>query len=274
MINAWIEKTFTNKLSDKDILNTISEMLASKESEELASSPEFHFELSKVNSEAAFILWQLQKTKRLSTWIQSKKTPVDVIDTQVITTNLFPVLEGHKIIFLKDGKAYTQPSLKHVPKPMAFRKLEWQEVGSVSKVLLSYSEIELERVLKNEILFIAAIIAGAKFKSYQLARAYAEKRIQGGRAIKDWSSVQNLLSELHLSIKVDEVLVKNLNTDTAYALLKTADEFVSQNMQVLGGAGYTEDYGVERLYRECIFLKNWPRPFKQELIHHYQASTK
>ena len=103
-----------------------------------------------------------------------------------------------------------------------------------------------------------------------MATSYANIRVQGGRKISDWSSIQLILSELYLSVKRDVALIQNIEIATAFSILRDADHFVSLNMQVLGGAGYTEDYIVERLYRECIFLKNWPKPYKSELINHYQ----
>ncbi|MDD4974734.1 MAG: acyl-CoA/acyl-ACP dehydrogenase [Bacteriovorax sp.] len=275
MIAQWIQKVFnSDKLSNAEIFKAIDDFGSSKEAEETSNRPEFLYELAKVHSEAAFILWQIQLQKKLLSWVINIAPAINLAGVQVIVSNLTPLLNENEVLVLKEGKgfllAFTDQALRPVEKPLAFRKLVWKELGALSKEDFLYNQNELDIFLKAEIVSISAICAGAKFKSFQLASEYASTRIQGGRAIKDWSSIQLLLSELYLSVKADEVLIQNMKIATAFSILLDADQFVSRNMQVFGGAGYIEDYVVERLYRECIFLKNWPKPYKLELINHYQ----
>lgn len=275
MIAPWIEKTFSSdQLSLVDIYKILDLMHATEEAVEMSGSVEFLYELAKVNSTAAFVLWQMQRQKRLSAWLNESVPGALLPETQIITGNLTALLREKNIIILKNGKGFklsaNHPGLKQIEKPMAYRSLSWFEPGEFPKESFVFNQNELEWHLAQEIIPTAILIAGAKFRSYQLAVDYATKRIQGGRKILDWSSVQSILSELFLSVKADEAMIKNMNSEIAFSIMKDADYFVSQNMQIFGGAGYMEDYTVERLYRECIFLKNWPRPFKEQLMNHYQ----
>lgn len=277
-ITQWIEKVFSNQsLSTVEILGLMSELLESAESRELSEQPHFLYQLAKVHSEAAFILWQMQQQKRLHAWLTPLIPHIDLSKAQICTTQMFPHFHKKQIIMLREGQGtihhFNDSLFKPVEKCLAFRSLGWRELISSSSSEFSFNQLDLDSLQGIEIQSIAAIIAGAKAKSFQISSAYAEKRIQGGRAIKDWSSIQNILSELYLSVKADEALMPTLSVSNAYFILKDADHFVSQNMQVLGGAGYMEDYVVERLYRECIFLKNWPRPYRAELINHYQTEV-
>ena len=277
-ISAWIEKTFAiDKLSHDEVFKNLIELGTSSETRELSRRTEFLYELAKVNSEAAFILWQIQQQNKIANWVYKIAPGFYRENLQITSTHLFPLLVESNVMVLKEGSAYFQTiknsEIKVIEKPLAFRKLSWYELGTLGKADFTYPQNELDIFLRDEVVSIAAIVAGAKFNSYQLAAGYSAKRVQGGRVIQDWTSIQALLSKLFLSIKADEVLVKNLSVPNALFILQDADHFVSQNMQVLGGAGYTEDYIVERLYRECIFLKNWPLPFKYQLINHFQTQV-
>lgn len=277
MIDSWIEKTFsTSSLTNSELASALVEMVNSKEAAEVSQTPQFLYSLAKVNTEAAFILWQMQKQKMLSYWVKIIRPSLDLTGVEIVTSHLFPVLNNSNILLLKNNQAYlftkNDSALRTIEKPLSFRRLQWQEVKSFpERALFSF---ESNDVLKDEILSIAAIIAGAKYKAFKLAEDYASTRIQGGREIKDWSSIRLILSELFISVKVDEALMTFISVPTAHSILKDADLVLSQVLQVMGGAGYVEDYVVERLYRECIFLKNWPHAFRENLINYYQHQVR
>lgn len=264
-IIQWAEKVFSNQqLSNDEMIHHMRELL--NNDLEISKSPAFYYEVAKVNSVAAFILFQMQQQHKLSRFFNLE-------DTHISPTRMFPMLDSKKnIVVLNNGAGFkfNSGTLRLIEKPLAFRSLNWHEVNLPAKGDFVYKHEDLELFLSDDILLIAAIIAGAKNKSYQISSEYAARRIQGGRIIKEWSSVQVILSDLYLSVKNDQALMNKLDVASAFLILRDADNFVSKNMQVLGGAGYTEDYVVERLYRECIFLKNWPKPFKSELIKHFQ----
>lgn len=269
---VWLSKIFlSNDQSLPKLLALVSEML---EAPELTGPPEFLYELAKYNSDAAFLFWQMRFQKKLKQWILKYSKGESF--AHIVSTQLFPIFtEQDELLILHKGKAYKESISKKIIRPLAFRTFEWREVNleSLSLPQFSYDEDELHKLLKEELPSCSVIVAGIKNKSYQLAYTYTNERVQGGRLIKDWSLVQTLLSEIFLNVKEDEILIKNNSIESAFSILKNADQFASLNLQIFGGAGYTEDYIVERLFRECQFLKNWPRPFKLSLLNHYQQEV-
>lgn len=110
----------------------------------------------------------------------------------------------------------------------------------------------------------AAIAAGIMRASFTEAHDYARHRRQGGRTIINWSEVQMMLANMHIrSTNADLLLAqcgRELDTGTgaahhsrAAALLvhEMAAEVVTDGVQVLGGNGYTKDYGQEKRYRDA-----------------------
>jgi len=120
----------------------------------------------------------------------------------------------------------------------------------------------------------AGLVAGLVKKAYELAFLYAGERSQGGRLIKDWSLVQMMLAEVFLKVELHEQLVRSgLSPALALGILQESDSLVSQCMQVMGGAGYTEDYLVEKLFRHIHKLKNSPSPFAQVVMQFYKREV-
>ncbi len=120
----------------------------------------------------------------------------------------------------------------------------------------------------------AAVAAGLLKKAYDLAFLYAGERSQGGKLIVDWSLVQKMLAEIYLKVELHEKLIRSdLSPAIALAILQECDGLVSQCMQVMGGAGYTEDYIVEKLFRQIHQLKNSPVPFAQAVMQFYKREV-
>jgi hypothetical protein len=117
----------------------------------------------------------------------------------------------------------------------------------------------------------AGIAAGLMQKSLELARLFAAERVQGGRLIQDWTLIQSLLADLHIEAAVAEKLILGeMNPALAFWILKSCDHFVSRCMQVMGGAGYTEDYLIEKIFRQVHILKNSAAPFSKTMMKYYQ----
>ena len=207
MINEWVQKSFgETTLSPEILFNQVRSFFESEETRKVSVEPLFHYELAKVHTEAAFMLYQMHC---------NSKDPF---------------------------------------------------------MMKNFSGLE-ERMASDdeELVKRAAIIAGIKWKAFQMVRNYTEQRIQGGKVIKEWSSLKMHLSELYLVCETEKSLIETLNPITALSIIKNSDTFISGAMQVMGGAGYMEDYEVERLFRECTFLKNWPQAF-QETLYQYCES--
>lgn len=123
---------------------------------------------------------------------------------------------------------------------------------------------------QSSLVYRGEIAAGLLQKAYELSVSYASERIQGGKLIKDWSLVEQMLAEIFLQVHTNEKLVQaGLTEATAMAILKNSDHTVSLCLQVMGGAGYTEDYIVEKFFRHIHYLKNHPVPFARGLMDFY-----
>ena len=129
---------------------------------------------------------------------------------------------------------------------------------------------------------VAAQALGISEAAYNLAKEYAETRIQFGKPILEIPAVYKLLAEMRLNIEAGRLLLyetgtvvdklkantKNPDADrveTKYlerlaALLTPFTKFFNAEManraayngiQVMGGNGYMKDYDMERYYRDA-----------------------
>lgn len=111
----------------------------------------------------------------------------------------------------------------------------------------------------------AAMSAGIMKGSYQEAFEYSQKRFQGGRKISDWSEVQMILSNMAIKIKIAELAIaqacqavdqflpqwEQCSYATAIYVQEMACDVTTDGIQVLGGAGYMEDFGQAKRYRDA-----------------------
>lgn len=119
--------------------------------------------------------------------------------------------------------------------------------------------------LMAEQLALLAIGAGVLDQARQQALAYAGQRRQGGRLIRDWPAVQQLLAEMRGTAEVLEdslALPWQRNLSGLARLLRRRAELATatssacnQAMQLFGGIGYMRDLGIERLLREANALR-------------------
>lgn len=96
------------------------------------------------------------------------------------------------------------------------------------------------------------------------ALAYAKERKQFGKPIADFQGVQFELAEMATMVEASRLLVYNAArlkehglpflTEAAmakYFASQTAETVASKAVEVFGGAGFTKDYPVEKLYRDA-----------------------
>ena len=96
------------------------------------------------------------------------------------------------------------------------------------------------------------------------AVAYAKERQQFGKAIGEFQGVQFTLAEMAVKVEAARLLVYNaarlrdagkpFATEAAMAKYYAsiiAEEVASSAIEVFGGAGFTKDYPVEKLYRDA-----------------------
>ena len=98
---------------------------------------------------------------------------------------------------------------------------------------------------------------------------YAKQRLQGGRAIINWSEVRMILSKMALQCRSGEMLVdaalRKCEEETAgweasaiaaaLQVQEMACQVVADGVQVLGGNGYMKDYCQEKRFRDAHHLK-------------------
>jgi hypothetical protein len=125
----------------------------------------------------------------------------------------------------------------------------------------------MQTVLAFFWLGIAAISVGVARGAYDKAIAYAKQRYQRGGLIKDIEAVHMLLGTSrakiesvwnalvsHFSLKLDSLL--HHAAIMKYMASTLCAEAVSDCLQVFGGYGYMEDFGMEKKFRDINTLVN------------------
>lgn len=111
---------------------------------------------------------------------------------------------------------------------------------------------------------IAAQAIGIARAAFEAALAYAKDRKQFDRPIAEFGSIANMLADMHTSINAARLLTHQAArmrgagdpclSEACQAKLyasEMAERVCSKAIQIHGGYGYLEDYGVERHYRDA-----------------------
>jgi alkylation response protein AidB-like acyl-CoA dehydrogenase len=114
----------------------------------------------------------------------------------------------------------------------------------------------------------ASIAVGLAHAAQGHAVAYAKQREQSGKAIAQFQSVKNMLADMEVGIAAARLLVREAATlresgadvTRAASVAKlfaseTATRVTKDAVQVFGGVGYTQDYPVERLFRDAKYTE-------------------
>lgn len=115
---------------------------------------------------------------------------------------------------------------------------------------------------------IAACAVGVAQAALDAAVAYARERRQFGRPIADFQGISFLLADMATAVAASRALYVDaarrrdaglpFSTQAAMAKLASTDaamRVTTDAVQVLGGAGYTRDFPVERYFREAKVLQ-------------------
>ncbi|PZQ61212.1 MAG: acyl-CoA dehydrogenase [Sphingomonas taxi] len=124
------------------------------------------------------------------------------------------------------------------------------------------------RVLDRGRLHIAAVCVGVAERLIADAVAYAGERRQFGKAIADHQLIQAMIADSKTEALAARALVletaaaKDAGTDVVmesaaakYFASEMVGRVADRAVQILGGAGYIADYGVERLYRDVRLFR-------------------
>ncbi len=111
---------------------------------------------------------------------------------------------------------------------------------------------------------IAAQAIGIARAAFDAARAYANERVQFGKALKEHQTIANMLADMATRLNAARLLVHHAArlrsagrpclSEASQAKLyasEMAEEVCSKAIQIHGGYGYLEDYAVERHYRDA-----------------------
>ena len=114
---------------------------------------------------------------------------------------------------------------------------------------------------------VAAGMLGIARSAFESAVDYASKRVQFGRAIKEFEGVSFKLSDMVVKLEAARLLIlkaaRSLDDgnlarlEGAVAKLfatESAFEITHQALQVYGGIGYTKDLPIERYFRDARFM--------------------
>jgi alkylation response protein AidB-like acyl-CoA dehydrogenase len=119
------------------------------------------------------------------------------------------------------------------------------------------------RVLETGRLGLGAAALGAAKEALKLSANYAKERVQFGRKISQNQAVQWMLADMAVEIYNMESIVyrtawmydqgKSTTKESAIVKLycsEALDRIVDSTMQIYGGYGFTEDFPIERMYRD------------------------
>lgn len=111
---------------------------------------------------------------------------------------------------------------------------------------------------------IAAQAVGIARAAFEAALTYAQTRQQFGDTIASFGSIRNMLADMHTRINAARLLTHQAArlrsaglpclSEASQAKLyasEMAEQVCSHAIQIHGGYGYLEDYGVERHYRDA-----------------------
>ncbi len=119
---------------------------------------------------------------------------------------------------------------------------------------------------------MAAIAAGIAKGAHAVASRYIAERYQGGRIIENHPAIKLLISGAEIKIRMLADIIRGINCSIdaddflkgAAALklsaVQLASEAVTDCLQVFGGYGYMEDFGMEKRLRDISVLKSASGP--------------
>src|SRR4030042_104608 len=112
---------------------------------------------------------------------------------------------------------------------------------------------------------VAAQAVGIAQAALDLALEYAHQRVQFGKPISSFQSIQNMLADMATEIEAARALIyqaarhidsgaKDISKVSAMSKLLASDvamRVTTDAVQILGGYGYMKDYPAEKLMRDA-----------------------
>ena len=112
--------------------------------------------------------------------------------------------------------------------------------------------------------FVATLAVGIMQRALDESVKYAKERKQFGQPLIKFQMVQQMLADMAIKIEASRVLVNNTmrmmdngslvrkeGAITKAFVSDCAQEVTSNAVQIFGGYGYSKEYPVEKLMRDC-----------------------
>jgi alkylation response protein AidB-like acyl-CoA dehydrogenase len=127
--------------------------------------------------------------------------------------------------------------------------------------------IQFLQVLDGGRIGIGAMAIGLAQASFEAARAYAKERTAFGKPIGSYESVSNMIADMATNIEAARLMVyqaawlkdqgRPFSKHAAMAKLfasEMGEKVCRDAIQIFGGYGYSQEYPVERIYRDQRLL--------------------
>ncbi len=124
------------------------------------------------------------------------------------------------------------------------------------------------KVLDKGRLHISAISVGVAERLVEDSLRYAQERKQFGQPISEFQLIQAMLADSETEIYAANCMIKDTakrrdSGENVAALAASCKLFATEMVgrvadravQIHGGAGYVEDYGIERFYRDVRLFR-------------------
>ncbi|GAB4113417.1 MAG: acyl-CoA dehydrogenase [Roseiflexaceae bacterium] len=123
------------------------------------------------------------------------------------------------------------------------------------------------QILDGGRIAIAAMAIGLAQTSYEIAAAYARERHAFGKPIGAYESVSNMIADMALGLHAARLMIfhacwlrdrgQPYSNEAAMAKLyasEVGERICRDAIQILGGNGYSQEYPLERIYRDQRLL--------------------
>ncbi|MHA1614952.1 MAG: acyl-CoA dehydrogenase family protein [Candidatus Thorarchaeota archaeon] len=175
-----------------------------------------------------------------------------IVDTK---TDGFSVVQDHDLMGMKSARvSWLKLDNVRVPSDMVVG-----DIGQGFRILMD--ELDSERTA------IAGEAIGYARTPYEIAVKYSTERHQFGRPIKAFEGVSFKIADMAMKLEAGRALTltaarmydkgQKITKEAAIAKLYTTEvalEITNDALQILGGAGYTTDYPVERFVRDARLM--------------------
>ena len=146
-------------------------------------------------------------------------------------------------------------------KELGARALGYGQTKSEDPTVYNHA-IDHEALNAETTLLVSCIACGLGHAALAVAADYALERKQFGKPIANFQAIQWKLADGHMlleaaSLLTEQALNETKEPQTSMALKASIDavtKLVDDGLQTHGGYGYTEEYAIEKYYRDAQFL--------------------